>query len=1320
MKSSGVTSRRCLAIFVCLLVFTVGSFGAVSSIQEPVDESVLVTLKGNVHPAAKSALDSGPADPSLPAARLMLVLKRSAAQEADFQQLLSELHDRNSQNYHRWLTPAQYAERFGASASDVKTLTAWLEAHGFTVSPPAASRTAIEFSGNVGQVQTAFHTSLRRFQVNGREHLANISDPQIPAALAGVIGGVTGLNDFFPAAELTSPIPATYDRATHLAKPAVSTTAGGNLLYLGPSDAATIYDTPNALNANYQGTQPYTGAGVTIAEVSDANINTADVDTYRSFFGLPQNTPTVVIDGNDPGVDSVTTGHTQQALLDLEVAGALAPNAKLMLYTAKDTVLVSGMLLAINRALNDNIADIVQVGFSSCEAELAASGNSFIQNAWALAAMQGVTVVVGAGDSGSAGCDAAANDATAHDGTAVNGLASTAYNIAVGGTDFDALPGNLSTYVGAKGAALKYIPELPWNNSVALGGNGLAAGNTPFLDSNGFTNLFAGGGGPSTCENGASSSATCTGNAPHGYGKPDWQATAGNLNIPHDTVRDVPDVAMMAGSGEYGATWAVCGNDYDASGNPVADCATNSGNSANIQGIGGTSAAASAFAGILALVSQSQSNRLGQANYPLYNLANQSSLYNSVFHDIKSGNNAVVCSNGSPQCGTNGFLSGYNAAAGYDFATGLGSVDASALVASWKDASYTPTTTVLTVNGSAGPFTIKHGTSVTYEVTVSSASGIPSGRAGVISNVDPLNGTYGDDVGFAGALGANGTFVYPAPDTPGGTFNLYARYAGDLTYAASQSAPVEVTVSKEDSTLSLAAYTRDQSGIHPVTGPATYPYGTYVAVDATPQGLSKVGIATGTVNFEDGQAALTTRSNNLNNDGFAEIPTYYWPAGSHSITASYLGDNSFNPSTTSAPVHFAITQAATGMTLSATPASLLSGTSTVTGTVTPTIPNLGASPSGSITLTDTTTGTTLGSATLVAGKDPKTGASIAAFTTTVNASSLAAGANLVTATYAGDTNYTGASATTTITLLVKTASTLTMTATPAALVSGTTVITGEVAPPAATNPGAPTGAVTLTDSTSGATLGTATLVTSTDAKTGLPVGAFTLNVNASSLVSGANTLTATYAGDSNYTGSTGTTVVTWNAPTRGNSQFTVAATNVTIQMPGQTTGNVSTIAVTPVNGFTGQVNLTAAMVSSPAGALAPPTLTLSAGSVTITGPTAATITGTVATTALTYALQHPGEAPPDRSRWYVGGGAVLASLVFFGIPARRRSWRTMLGLLLFLGVGMSVGCGVHLNQIMTENTTAGTYIFAVTGVDQATGQETASGTLTVTVMPMQK
>jgi subtilase family serine protease len=138
-------------------------------IARAIDESSLVALHGNTHPLAQATYDRGPAPFSMPTNRLLLVLARSTEQEAALQTYLQSVQDANSPTYRRFLTPEEFGESFGVGDSDLQSIQSWLTAHGFTVSRISKSRMTIEFSGSVGQLQSAFHTSLHSYVVNG-EH----------------------------------------------------------------------------------------------------------------------------------------------------------------------------------------------------------------------------------------------------------------------------------------------------------------------------------------------------------------------------------------------------------------------------------------------------------------------------------------------------------------------------------------------------------------------------------------------------------------------------------------------------------------------------------------------------------------------------------------------------------------------------------------------------------------------------------------------------------------------------------------------------------------------------------------------------------------------------------------------------------------------------------------------------------------------------------------------------------------------------------------------------------------------------------------------
>jgi hypothetical protein len=234
----------------------------------------------------------------------------------------------------------------------------------------------------------------------------------------------------------------------------------------------------------------------------------------------------------------------------------------------------------------------------------------------------------------------------------------------------------------------------------------------------------------------------------------------------------------------------------------------------------------------------------------------------------------------------------------------------------------------------------------------------------------------------------------------------------------------------------------------------------------------------------------------------------------------------------------------------------------------------------------------------------------------------------------------------------------------------------------------------------------------TSATTTLSGGSAPINIAAGSLPLGSDTLTASYSGDANYTSTTGAATVTVTNPT-----FTVAGTAVTV-VPGATTGNGSIVTVTPVGGFTGSVALTAALTSSPAGSVFPPTLSFGSTSpVNITGTTAGSATLVVSTTAPSSAVL----ARPKRPGvpWFATVCTTLACLLFVGMPARRRSWRNILSLFVLLafltggvlscGGGGSGGGGGGGG---IAGTTAGTYTVTITATS---GTTTATGTVALTV-----
>ena len=382
----------------------------------------LVTLRGNTLPIARSGFDRGRAADDLPAAHMILLLKRSPSQEARLQSYLQDVQSPTSKSYRKFLTPEEFGGRFGISNTDLNTVSAWLQQQGFVINSVNKGRTFIDFSGTTGQLGKAFHTSIHRYVIDGQEHLANSADPQIPLSLSNLIGGIASLNDFKPRQHVNKGPDGKWNPELARFTPELTITSGSSeFLFVSPGDAATIYDAPNLLNTHLAANQTqYDGTGVTLGVIEDSWLNASDVSSYRSLFGLPSGHISIVVDGDENNLNQ--NQDETEALLDSEVSGALAPGANVIVYTAGDTQFQSGIYLAIDRALDDNQVNIISLSFGECEANLGAAGNLQILSAWEQAAAQGITVVVSSGDSGSAGCDNPNTESVSTMGLAVHAL----------------------------------------------------------------------------------------------------------------------------------------------------------------------------------------------------------------------------------------------------------------------------------------------------------------------------------------------------------------------------------------------------------------------------------------------------------------------------------------------------------------------------------------------------------------------------------------------------------------------------------------------------------------------------------------------------------------------------------------------------------------------------------------------------------------------------------------------------------------------------------------------------------------------------------
>jgi len=632
-----------------------------SRIRAAISDSDVRQVQGNVHPLARPEFDRGKIADSTLLPRITIFFKPSPSQQAALSGLLSEQQDRSSPNYHRWITPQEFGASFGLSQNDLAQVTSWLESRGFAVRDIPASRNALSFSGSAAQVAAAFGTSIHRYSQNGEEHYANLTEPSIPAALAGVISGVAGLNDFRPTPRLIR---------GNLSSAEPNFTDGTTTHFLAPADFSVIYDVQPLYSRGIN------GAGQKIAIVGQSDIQLSDIREFRSLMTLAANDPQVVLvpGSGDPGM---LDGDLQEADLDLEWAGAIAQNATLIYVNAKNA------WDSLQYAITSNLAPVISVSYSACESAFSPSDVQSFTLLGQQANAQGQTIVAASGDTGAAGCDPLfATQATK--GLAVGMPASMPYVTGVGGTKFNEGSGTYwnTTNNGNNLSALSYIPEISWDEStVGLG-------------------IEATGGGASTL-----------------FTKPTWQSGAG---VPNDGVRDVPDISFSASADHD--SYMVCDESYNATTKAFTPMCP-SGPFGGFDAVGGTSAGTPALAAIVALLNQSMNSRQGNINAVLYRLANLSA---SPLHDITSGGNVVPCqtnppSPGCPTSGSGAGSMGYSAGPGYDMATGLGSIDANALVSAWSSVALPPD---FDISVEPANITLRRGNSGTAQITVNHVGGL--------------------------------------------------------------------------------------------------------------------------------------------------------------------------------------------------------------------------------------------------------------------------------------------------------------------------------------------------------------------------------------------------------------------------------------------------------------------------------------------------------------------------------------------------------------------------------------------------------------------
>jgi Pro-kumamolisin, activation domain len=889
-------------------------------ITQAIDRSRVVRMVGAVHREVTTAQDLGTRDPSLPMEHIQLRLQRPRERQAAFDAEVEALHQRGNPSYHQWLAPETIGTEFGPSVADIATLTGYLRAEGFTVNHVGKSGMFVDFTGTVGQVQQSFHTEIHNLRLaTGEERYSAVQDAQLPEALAPLVAGFVSLSNISSHPLLSRLMPRVQEPGGSGARIAAhpDDTEGGEY-WVGAQDFYTIYNENPLLAGGVN------GSGVTIALLEETDINTADVTTFRTMMGVTPATPSLTVQHgsasvtcSDPGITS--TDEESEAVLDTEWSGAAAPMASL-LFMSCATASTDGIFLSAEAVIDDNLAATMSLSYG--DTEVGDNGtNAFLSNLWEQAAAQGQTVVVSSGDAGSANSEDQNKPLVRH-GLAVNDFASTAYNVAAGGTDFQDLYNqaegdsaySIANYWAASNvgngngdsSALSYVPETTWNDTCASSilSYYKESGNT---DPNALCNA-----GQYLATGGAGGGVSIL------QPRPLWQ-TGTIYGIPSTSIynfRLLPDISLFAANG----LWAHALDYYQSD------------TSSSMQQAGGTSFVSPQLAGIFALIAQKTGERLGQPNYVLYNMAGvefgtasyiagttcNGSGASGVgttstvpasscnFYDIETSNNSQGCRNGSHNCytesgGSDGILStstsvadiAYPAGEGFDLATGIGSLNIANLVNNWQTSGTTYTPTV-TVNATAASYIYGLPSAITYTATVGGAGSFPTGS--VTFSGSPMIATIGNDAlaespgcSTGGACMESATQAFtPAGALPAGIYTISGNYLSTNENYASGSGTASLTVNTQTPAVAVSAGSISFGAVGANLS-ATISY--------TGSGVAPTGGLTFQVGFGAVVAATCGSSSSPLVCTYSGYPAAALTVGAHTITATSVADNNYSVAT---------------------------------------------------------------------------------------------------------------------------------------------------------------------------------------------------------------------------------------------------------------------------------------------------------------------------------------------------------------------------------------------------------------------------------------
>jgi RNA polymerase sigma factor (sigma-70 family) len=365
-------------------------FGAVhgqspNRISQIIDLTQTEPLQGSVAPLARPENDIGRISADTRLSGITVHFKLAPEQQAELNALVEAQQTPSSPSYHKWLTTAEYASRFGLSDSDLEEIQIWLELQGFTVDRVSENRTSISFSVTVRQVELAFQTEIHRYKINGETHFANATQLSIPTALADVIQSVRNLNDFRPKPQVRF----------RNAMPAFTSAQSGNH-YLTPKDVATIYDVNAAYSSGYAGT------GQSIAIVGQSEVNVSDIEHFQSAAGLTVKDPAVVLVPSS-GTAQYSSGDQAESDLDLEYSGGMGTGATIYFVYVGNNQNYS-VFDSIQYVVDTRIAPIISISYGACETDLSSSDFSTLESIMEQGASQGQSIIAASGDNGSTSC----------------------------------------------------------------------------------------------------------------------------------------------------------------------------------------------------------------------------------------------------------------------------------------------------------------------------------------------------------------------------------------------------------------------------------------------------------------------------------------------------------------------------------------------------------------------------------------------------------------------------------------------------------------------------------------------------------------------------------------------------------------------------------------------------------------------------------------------------------------------------------------------------------------------------------------------------